>query len=146
VTGVRLRDLAPDDPAWEAALEVLRQLRTHLDPEVFARVHRHGVGQGLTFTGAFDDAGVCTGLAGWRVMDTMSVVRKLYVDDLVVDEAARSTGVGAALLAHLEERARAHGCRCIELDSGHQRARAHAFYRREGYTDTGLHFIKDLAG
>jgi GNAT superfamily N-acetyltransferase len=139
-----LVDLPPGDPRWDAAFPVLRQLRPHLDREAFEVVHRAGSGQGLVFTAAFDGEGRCLGVAGWRVVDTTSVLRKLYLDDLVVDADARSGGVGAALLAHLEDRGLAAGCHVLELDSGHQRTDAHRFYRREGYVDRSAHFAKDL--
>ncbi len=139
-----LTDLPPGDPGWSAAFPVLRQLRPHLDREAFDRVHRAGADQGLVFTGVFDAAGACLGVAGWRVVDTTSVLRKLYVDDLVVDAGIRSRGVGAALLGHLEQRGLDAGCHVLELDSGHQRGDAHRFYRREGYVDRSAHFAKDL--
>jgi GNAT superfamily N-acetyltransferase len=141
---VRFRDLAPGDPRWDVAFPVLAQLRPHLDRAGFAAVHATGAIQGLRFTEAFDATERCLGVAGWRVIDTTSVVRKLYVDDLVVDTSARSAGVGAALLRHLEDRGRATGCRVLELDSGHQRVEAHRFYRREGYVDRSAHFAKPL--
>lgn len=139
-----LDDLPPGDPRWDEAFPVLLQLRPHLDRPTFEAVHRAGASQGLTFTAAFHADGRCLGVAGWRVVDTTSVVRRLYVDDLVVDDAVRSAGVGAALLAHLEERGRALGCHVIDLDSGNHRVDAHRFYRREGYIDRSAHFAKDL--
>jgi GNAT superfamily N-acetyltransferase len=141
---MRFRDLAPGDPRWDVAFPVLAQLRPHLDRAGFDAVHARGATQGLRFTGAFDGTERCLGVAGWRVVDTTSVVRKLYVDDLVVDASVRSAGVGASLLGHLEDRGRTTGCRVLELDSGHQRVDAHRFYRREGYVDRSAHFAKPL--
>lgn len=153
---MRLRDLPIDDPGWEQAFPVLQQLRDHLDRPTFDVVHRAGAAQGLRFTGVFtdpadDDApagdtAVCLGVAGWRVVDSASVIRKLFVDDLVVDRAHRSRGIGALLLDHLEQTAREAGARCLELDSGHQRTDAHRFYRAHGYDDTGLTFRKAVRG
>jgi GNAT superfamily N-acetyltransferase len=140
---VTVRDLGADDPAWDAALAVLRQLRPHLDRPALDAILAAGAPQGLTFTVAVE-GDRCLGVAGWRVMDTTSVVRKLYVDDLVTDEGARSRGVGALLLAHLEERAAAAGCHVVELDSGHQRVDAHRFYRREGFADVSRHFRREV--
>jgi GNAT superfamily N-acetyltransferase len=137
------RDLAVDDPRWATAFPVLQQLRPHLDEPTFRTVRRDGAAQGLRYTGAFVGER-CVGVAGWRVMDTTSVVRKLYVDDLVTDAGHRSTGVGAALLAHLDDRARAFGCRVVELDSGHQRTDAHRFYLREGFADVSRHFRREV--
>jgi GNAT superfamily N-acetyltransferase len=143
---VHLADLPVDDPRWDLAFPVLRQLRPHLDRPGFEAIHRTGAAQGLRFTAAFseDEPPVCLGVAGWRMVDTASVVRKLYVDDLVVEAAHRSQGIGARLLDHLEHLARDAGARCVELDSGHQRTDAHRFYRARGYRDTGLKLRKDL--
>lgn len=153
---VLLRELPVDDPGWDRAFPVLRQLRDHLDRATFDALHRAGAGQGLRFTAVFarpgdggpsrPDGPECLGVAGWRVLDTASVVRKLYVDDLVVDEAHRSQGIGGMLLDHLEQVARDEGAHCIELDSGHQRTDAHRFYRRRGYHDPGLRFRKHVTG
>lgn len=87
----------------------------------------------------------CLGVAGWRVVDTTSVVRKLYVDDLVVDADARSGGVGSVLLEHLVGRARSLGCHTLELDSGHHRVDAHRFYLREGLSDASRRFVVHLS-
>lgn len=139
------RDLAAEDPAWDTALPVLVQLRTHLDRDTLRAILTAAAPQGLTFTGAFV-GDRCVGIAGWRVIDTTHVVRKLYVDDLVTDAAHRSRGIGAALLDHLEVRAAAAGCRFLELDSGVQRLDAHRFYRREGFSDTSRHFHRPVPG
>jgi GNAT superfamily N-acetyltransferase len=141
--GLTFADLASDDPRWASAFPVLVQLRTHLDRPTFEAIRQAAVPQGLTFTAALADDR-CVGLAGWRVMDTTHVVRKLYVDDLVTDAAHRSLGIGAALLDHLEVRGAAMGCRFLELDSGMQREAAHRFYRREGMQDSSLHFRRAI--
>lgn len=145
---IELHELLPGDDAWAQAFEVLRQLRGHLDRATFDDLHAAGAAQGLRFTGAIvaspGSPATCVGVAGWRLMDTASVVRKLFIDDLVVDADHRSAGVGALLLAHLEEQARAHGAHIVELDSGHQRTDAHRFYRRHGYRDVSLKFRRHL--
>ena len=128
--GLRIVDLPAGDPRWEQALPVLRELRTHLDAAMLARVLDAGAAQGLRFTAIFDD-GACLCVAGWRVMDTTTVIRKIYVDDLVTAEAARSRGCGRLMLEHIEQRARELGITRIELDSGVQRHAAHRFYLRE---------------
>jgi GNAT superfamily N-acetyltransferase len=142
-TELELQDLAAGDPAWATAFPVLCQLRPHLDRAGLDAILADGRAQGLTFTGAFA-GGDCVGVAGWRVMDTTSVGRKLYVDDLVTDAAHRSAGVGAALLAHLDRRGAALGCKVLELDSGHQRVDAHRFYLREGFADVSRHFRRPV--
>jgi GNAT superfamily N-acetyltransferase len=68
-----------------------------------------------------------------------------WVPDLIVSEARRSGGVGAALLGEAERRARARGCHQLVLESAYFRTRAHAFYQREGMTDAAKAFVRKLA-
>ncbi|MFD9333349.1 GNAT family N-acetyltransferase [Streptomyces sp. NPDC060028] len=142
---MKIIDLEPGDPRLTGdLLPVLLELRTHLDEELFLRILEEGHGQGLRFTAAYDDAGVCVGAAGWRIVANTYLIRKLYVDDLVTAAASRSTGVGHALLAHLERHARAAGCTALTLDSGTQRTDAHRFYFRERMAVTAFNFEKPL--
>jgi GNAT superfamily N-acetyltransferase len=140
-----LVDLEPGDPRLERdVLPVLQELRPHLTPESFAVVFQQGHPQGLRFTAAYDD-GRCVGVAGWRLVATTACLLKLYVDDLVTTETARSSGVGRELLASLVQRAQAAGCAVIDLDSGVHRPDAHRFYMREGLTISSFHFTRSLA-
>lgn len=136
-----LVDLEPDDPRWEAALPVLRELRPHLTGELLAQVLDEGGRQGLRFT-AVVEHDRCVAVAGWRVVANTSSIRKLYVDDLATAADHRSQGHGAVLLAALNERGRDLGCRLIELDSGVQRHDAHRFYLRERMAISAHHFSK----
>ena len=117
---------------------------SELTPAQFAAVYEEGYPQGLRFTVAYDAGGTAVGVAGWRVIATTVALRKLYVDDLVTAETARSTGVGAVLLAELTERARAAGCTVVDLDSALHRADAHRFYLRERMPIVSFHFAKRL--
>jgi (aminoalkyl)phosphonate N-acetyltransferase len=67
-----------------------------------------------------------------------------WVPDLIVAEAHRSLGAGAALLARAEEEARAAGAWALTLESANWRTRAHAFYLREGMDDSAHSFTKVL--
>jgi len=67
------------------------------------------------------------------------------VPDLIVREAARSRGAGAALLARAEAAARDREAFALTLESANWRERAHAFYLREGMTNAAQEFIKILS-
>lgn len=54
---------------------------------------------------------------------------------LVVDEAARGSGAGAALLAAVEAWAREQGFTSVRVRSNVLRESAHRFYLREGYIE-----------
>ena len=61
------------------------------------------------------------------------------VGRMAVAEDVRGRGIGAALLARLEERARERGVPVLEL---HAQVRARAFYDRAGYTATGPVYLE----
>ena len=65
---------------------------------------------------------------------------------LVVDDAARSRGVGKELLAAAEAWASRRSCRQMILGTRVTRVRAHRFYQREGYAlqKTSHFFEKSL--
>lgn len=89
-----------------------------------------------------------------RPVGWVHVVRLRYLEGdataiimgMVVGEAYRSRGVGAELLAASEDWARGAGCTRMTVRSRVTRDRAHAFYRRHGYTveKTSLVFRKTL--
>ena len=56
----------------------------------------------------------------------------------------RSQGLGAALMAEAEHRARAAGAQMIQLTTDRSRLRAHAFYDRLGYEASHLGYKKHL--
>ena len=56
-----------------------------------------------------------------------------WLEDLYVSDVARGTGLGKALLEVCFERARARGCRRIELDVNESNTHAIAFYERAGF-------------
>lgn len=66
------------------------------------------------------------------------------VTALVVTEAARGSGAGAALMREAESRLKAAGCVLLEVTSNKKRTDAHAFYERIGYEATSLRFGKPL--
>jgi ribosomal protein S18 acetylase RimI-like enzyme len=63
---------------------------------------------------------------------------------LVVAEACRGAGIGAALVAEAEKRLAATGCGLVEVTSNRKRLRAHAFYEKLGYERTSYRFAKAL--
>lgn len=148
VGSLRIIDITNDageiiQPLWLARAEAVhRQLRTGL-PEAYAQRLAEVFANGARMSVAADGE-VVVGVAVWRLIENTYEGRRLYVDDLVTDEAMRSRGVGKALLAYLEMRAKAFACAVLALDSGAQRARAHAFYFREGMHIPGFCFRKDL--
>ena len=63
---------------------------------------------------------------------------------LVVDEKLKGQGIGVSLVAEAERRLKERGVVSIVVNSGKQRSEAHHFYKRLGYEETGLRFVKSL--
>jgi GNAT superfamily N-acetyltransferase len=118
---------------------VMRELRTHLEQDKFVEQVLRQQRQGYRLA-YLADAGVVQCCAGYRVSESLSFGRFLYVDDLVTASAARSRGLGKVIFAWLLEQARAEGCVELHLDSGVQRFSAHRFYLRERMEITAHHF------
>jgi GNAT superfamily N-acetyltransferase len=73
-------------------------------------------------------AGFCT---VYYDLESVRFGRRAWVEDLAVDPARRSTGIGKALLDAAKDWARERGASHLELDSAEVRADAHRFYDRE---------------
>ncbi|XZG71444.1 GNAT family N-acetyltransferase [Chitinibacteraceae bacterium HSL-7] len=131
------------EPIWLERAEIVhRQLRGQL-PEDYAGRMREIFASGAHMVVAHNGATVL-GLAVWRVIENTYEGRRLYVDDLIVNEQQRSQGTGHALLSWLEHTASTTGCHVLALDSGVMRGRAHAFYFREGLQIASFSFRKAL--
>jgi len=132
------------EPRLLASSEAVhRQLRPHLPADYVARMKEVFAG-GAEMAVALDGESV-VGITVFRVLEKTHSGRDLYCDDLVTDEARRSTGVGHALMAYMEGLCRERGCDTFSLDSGTFRQQAHKFYFREGMTITSFHFDKKIS-
>lgn len=58
---------------------------------------------------------------------------RAWIEDVVVDEAARGQGVGEALNRHALDRARAEGAKTVDLTSRPTREAANRLYLRLGF-------------
>ena len=132
---------APDLLAGAEAVH--RQLRANL-PADYARRMREVFASGAEMAVAVS-SGKVVGLTVFRVIEKTYSGRELYCDDLVTDEAKRSTGAGKAMIAYMERVCRERQCNTLALDSGTQRTQAHKFYFREGLVIGAFHFSKPIA-
>ena len=126
-----------------AAESVHRQLRPHLQADYAGRM-KEILAAGAEMAVA-EEGGRVLGVTVFRILEKTHSGRELYCDDLVTDEAKRSTGVGHALIAYMERICRERDCDTFALDSGTQRQQAHKFYFREGMTITSFHFNKKVS-
>jgi len=135
--------LADSDAQIERCFSVMVQLRTHLKPEAFVEtVRRQQIGgYALAY---LEEGGTIKAVAGFRINESLSWGKFLYVDDLVTDAALRSKGYGDQLFDWLVDRARSEKCDQFHLDSGVTLFEAHRFYLRKRMDIVAHHFAMPL--
>jgi GNAT superfamily N-acetyltransferase len=142
---MQIREANPGDA--EALARLSAQLGYPADAGTIAQrlrvIAAHGAGVVLVASG--EEA--VTGFA--QVVPQRFLIAAPFVElaALVVDEKARGSGVGAALLQAAEQWARERGFATMRVRSNVIRERAHRFYLREGYAEKKRQavFIKLLA-
>jgi GNAT superfamily N-acetyltransferase len=110
--------------------ERLVRLVQHPDIDVFVAHDQHAV-QGVLVLHVFQPLHVAQ---PWAVISA-----------LVVDQALRSQGAGAALVEAAQQAAGARGCAHVELSCSARRTRAHAFYESMGFEEVRKRFMKKIA-
>lgn len=139
-TRIRLAETREEVARCHAVMHELRP-NLELGPFVDQVLRQQAEGYRLAF---LEDAEAVQACAGFRISESLSWGRFLYVDDLVTASTARSRGFGAELFEWLEAHARAAGCGQLHLDSGVQRFGAHRFYLRERMEIIAHHFALKL--
>ncbi len=84
------------------------------------------------------------GVAGAWLATKIWCGRYLEIDNLVVDPAQRSAGIGGQLILYLESVAKARDCQVVVLDSYTSNHPSHRLYHRLGFEIWGFHFIKPI--
>jgi ribosomal protein S18 acetylase RimI-like enzyme len=88
-----------------------------------------------------DGAIAAVAILAWEETPRM---RFAVIEDLVVDPALRSAGVGAQMIAALSGRVQERGVEWVFLESGLRNERAHAFFRRHGFAEVSHVFARRL--
>lgn len=75
---------------------------------------------------------------------SLAAARRAQVESVRVARAARGQGVGRQMFAEVEARARAAGCRLIQLTMNATRTDSHRFYESLGFVASHVGFKRDL--
>lgn len=75
---------------------------------------------------------------------SLTAARRAQVEGVRVASDRRGDGLGVAMMADAEARARQSGCRLIQLTTNASRKRAHDFYTRLGYAPSHVGFKRPL--
>lgn len=136
-----IRELAVEE--FPLILPLIEKHNAKIAPEELHRRLQAMIPKGYHCIAAFRGDAV-VGVAGYWLLHRFYSGEYMDVDNVVVEETARSGGIGAAMMAWLEAKARELGCNAVMLDSYVTLARAHRFYFRLGYEILGYHFYKAL--
>jgi ribosomal protein S18 acetylase RimI-like enzyme len=78
--------------------------------------------------------------AGGRIVGTLTLVifriptaMRAWIEDVVVDDAARGRGIGEALTLAAVSLAKARGAKTVDLTSSRSRKAAHRLYEKSGF-------------
>ena len=143
-----------------------REARAADLPEIVRLLHEDALGRGRESPGdpgylaAFEEMRserfnrLIVGESGGAVVATYQIVvipgvslraaRRAQIEGVRVARALRGRGIGGALMADAEARARAAGAVLMQLTTNASRQDAHRFYERHGYAATHLGFKKPL--
>jgi GNAT superfamily N-acetyltransferase len=123
---------------------LLRALRTYFESDevLVAQIARQRE-QGYLLIGRYVE-GQVVGVAGFRPVENLIHGRFVYVDDLVVAQSARRSGVAMALLDDVARISRSLGAKRVVLDAALANSSAHALYLRHGMKIVAFHFVEEL--
>jgi ribosomal protein S18 acetylase RimI-like enzyme len=110
---------------------LLPQLSSTAPPLTMANLEELVSNSALTFFVALDD-GVVVGTLTLVIFPIPTGLRA-WIEDVVVDEAARGLGVGAALTNAATHEAQLRGVRSVDLTSRPSREAANALYQKLGF-------------
>ncbi|WP_448208633.1 GNAT family N-acetyltransferase [Azospirillum sp. sgz302134] len=126
--------LAKTDSDINESYFVMKELRTHMtDADAYRDQIKRQMEDGYNLA-LLRFNGEVAGCGGFRVHETLSRGRYMYVEDLVTSPKLRSYGLGDQLFDWLVGQAKERNCAQMEIISGVQRGDAHRFYHRKRMT------------
>jgi len=110
----------PYTKVWETHSDEIKELN-----EIIEKGHSFGVFEGGK-------------LSGWIICDHRTWNNSFYIENILVSESLRRQGAGAQLIKNAVREARNLNCQIIELETQNTNYPAIQFYRRLGFSITGL--------
>jgi len=113
-----------DDALWEATARLIPQLSTSSPPPTVDQLRR-----------ILDDPATTLLVVGMLTLAVFMLPTgvRAWIEDVVVDDEARGSGVASALVAAALERAQQEGARTVDLTSRPDREAANRLYVHLGF-------------
>lgn len=123
--------------------DVLPELYPDLQYDDYSReldfMLQHNYGQVAVF-----EENTCLGLTGFWIGNKLWCGRYMELDNVIIRQAYRSSGVGDLLFDYMRNFASEEKCNLLALDSYSDNFKAHKFFYRKNYVPRGFHFIHVL--
>jgi ribosomal protein S18 acetylase RimI-like enzyme len=125
---------AADDALRDAAARLVPQLSPSSPPPTLEQLRRIVADPATTLLVATNGGGEAqvVGMLTLAIFMLPTGVRA-WIEDVVVDDESRGSGVASALVAAALERAEAHGARTVDLTSRPDREAANRLYQHLGF-------------
>ena len=124
-------------------LPLINQLSPDIKQKDYERMLEEMLKHGYRMIGVFDGK-KSIGVSGFWLGTKLYSDKYLEADNVVIDKAYRSKGIGKLLMDWLEAEAKRKGCKILMLDAYVENFSGHKFYYREGFIARGFHFLKKL--
>ena len=123
----------PSTELFEALAQLLPQLSSSATTPSAEQIEKL-LGNENTHLFVAEIEGKIVGMLSLVVVD-IPTGRKAWIEDVVVDEAARGLHIGAALVEHAKEEAQRLRAKKLYLTSNPSRKAAHALYNKCGFEE-----------
>jgi GNAT superfamily N-acetyltransferase len=121
--------------------QVMKQLRPELTEKFFVPLVRELMQEGYQVAFLQDENKVVC-VAGFKISNSLSIGKNLYIDDLSTLNSSQSKGYGRQMMNWLRKLAKKEDCNYLHLDSNVTRYRAHKFYLSQDMYIASYHFAE----
>lgn len=134
-------DVLQSEKDWLEAAEVLKVLRPNLQTKAFVEDRLRLLAEGYRLVGVRVDNQVVA-VASYIITPHPTYYRELQIHDMATLPKHQSHGYGAKLLVEIEKIAAKDRCGRCYVNSRTVRDAAHRFYKRNGYVQYSIGFVK----
>ncbi len=124
-------------------LALIQQLSPKITADGYERMLHEMVPHNY-FQMAFFEEGRCIAVSGYWIATKLYCDKYLEIDNFVVDEQYRGSGIGGKMVDVLVLEAEANQCKTVMLDAYVENFKAHGFYYHKGFIARGYHYLKFL--
>ncbi len=131
------------EPELKAAYQVLREHYTNLSELDYLRYVREMTATGFRMIAVIENE-KCIAVCGFRVGRRFYCGKFLHIDNMIVQSAYRSQGIGTLIINWMRTEAIRLNCDVLLADTYINNSNAQRFFEREGFYKRGYHLKFDL--